>query len=117
MGQDFLVNEEDKDNDGYSRVGLDFLESYSRAPATDYRRQVTPSHAKKTNIGKKCKKGMQQKVQKRYAAKNAKNVTPWVDPGQQIIDDSMPSQKGLQNIQPNISKKCDIQHPWKRLPV
>ena len=56
MGQDFLVNEEDKDNDGYSRVGLDFLESYSRAPATDYRRQVTPSHAKKTNICKKGKK-------------------------------------------------------------
>ena len=65
MGQDFLVNEEDKDNDGYSRVGLDFLESYSRAPATDYRRQVTPSHAKKTNIfAKSAKKSMQQKMQK-----------------------------------------------------
>ena len=64
VGLDFLVNEEDNDNDGFLRVGLDFLESYSRAPATDYRRQVTPSHAKKTNIGKKCKKGMQQKMQK-----------------------------------------------------
>ena len=37
---------------------------------------------------------MQKGQKKKYATKNAKNVTPWVDPGQQIIDDSMPSQKG-----------------------
>ena len=27
-----------------AKVGLDFLESYSRAPATDYRKQVRPCH-------------------------------------------------------------------------
>ena len=62
----WLCNEEGGGNDDYSdylRLGLDFLESYSRAPATDYRKQVTPCHVKE-GCEKIRNKKQQQKLPK-----------------------------------------------------
>ena len=59
----WLCNEESGGNDDYSRLGLDFLESYSRAPATDYRKQVTPCHVKE-GCEKIRNKKQQQKLPK-----------------------------------------------------